>query len=121
MKNLVLLDLDGTLYVDNQALPGAAHCLALLRQKYRLAFLTNTTTQNAASIAHKLLTMGIEIEADELFTPVQASLHYLTTWEHNHGRKARVWPLVDEALNNDFAQGIFDATTPDVVILGDIG
>ncbi|HEY6528137.1 MAG TPA: TIGR01458 family HAD-type hydrolase [Cellvibrionaceae bacterium] len=121
MQNLVLLDLDGTLYVDNQALPGAAHTLTSLRRHYRLAFLTNTTTQNAASIIDKLLKMGIEVTVEELFTPVQASLQYLTAWEQNHSRKARVWPLVDEALRNDFSHCIFDETTPDVVILGDIG
>ena len=49
MAQLILLDLDGTLYVDNQILPGAPEALAQLRETHALAFITNTTTQTAAS------------------------------------------------------------------------
>ncbi|MEY4590556.1 MAG: hypothetical protein RL497_2632 [Pseudomonadota bacterium] len=125
MQNLLLLDLDGTLYVDNQALPGAAHALTLLRQKYTLAFITNTTTQNAASLVAKLHKMGIEIAPHELFTPAQAARQYLVQWQTLHKRPARLWPLVHEALLNDFAEfkldNNFDEHTPDVIVLGDIG
>lgn len=126
MRNLLLLDLDGTLYVDNQALPGATATLAQLRQDYTLAFITNTTTQNARSLMAKLTHMGIQVAADELFTPVQAALQYLTQWQTEHQSKPRVWPLVHTELLEDFSAftnnaGEFDEYTPDVVVLGDIG
>jgi HAD superfamily hydrolase (TIGR01458 family) len=121
MEQLILLDLDGTLYVDNQILPGAPEALAQLRQTHALAFITNTTTQNAASLVAKLARMGIKINPTELFTPVQATWQYLQQWQAEQGRPARLWPLVAEALEADFAAFSWDDKTPDVVVLGDIG
>lgn len=121
MEHLLLFDLDGTLYVDNLSLPGVADTLAHLRQSFALGFITNTTTQNAAGLVAKLAAMGIEINPAELFTPVQATWHYLQTWQQQHGRAPRLWPLVAEPLAVDFAEYRFDDQTPDVVVLGDIG
>lgn len=121
MEQLILLDLDGTLYVDNLLLPGAPEALAQLRERHALAFITNTTTQNAASLVAKLARMGIAINPAELFTPVQATWQYLHDWQIEEGRPARVWPLVAEALEADFAACTWDDKTPDVVVLGDIG
>lgn len=126
MHRLLLLDLDGTLYVDNQPLPGADAALRQLREHYSLAFITNTTTQNAASLVAKLNRLGIELTPQELFTPSQAALQFLANWQAQHQRKPRVWPLVHTDLLADFDtyasdDGLFDAHTPDVVVLGDIG
>ncbi|HRH77149.1 MAG TPA: TIGR01458 family HAD-type hydrolase [Cellvibrionaceae bacterium] len=121
MGSLILFDLDGTLYVDNQALPGAAAALAQLRGAIQLGFITNTTTQNATHLVAKLASMGIDITADELFTPVQATWQYLSQWQTRSGRTPSVWPLVAEALQEDFAHYPVDEHSPDIVVLGDIG
>ena len=68
-----LLDLDGTLYADGAAIPGAIAALARLRAAgtpFRLV--TNTTSRSRAMLMERLRSYGFEIGADELFTATMA-------------------------------------------------
>lgn len=70
----VLLDLDGVVYVGEDALPGAAETVAWLRREdipYR--FLTNTTSRPRGSIVDKLRAMGVPVVPDEVLTPAVAA------------------------------------------------
>ena len=64
-----LFDLDGTIYVGERLVPGAAEVVAALRaEARRLAFLTNKPLETRADYARKLTRLGIPVDADEVIT-----------------------------------------------------
>jgi HAD superfamily hydrolase (TIGR01458 family) len=68
---LVLLDLDGTVYEGSRPVPGAAEAVARLRRAGRaLRFLTNTDSVPPAALVERLGGMGVEAAAGEVLTPV---------------------------------------------------
>jgi ribonucleotide monophosphatase NagD (HAD superfamily) len=67
----VLLDLDGTLYVGSQVVPGAPEAVRWLRdQGLTVRFCTNTDSIAPAALADRLARLGFQTSADELVTPV---------------------------------------------------
>jgi HAD superfamily hydrolase (TIGR01458 family) len=67
----VLLDLDGTLYVGSQVVPGAPEAVRWLRdQGLAVRFTTNTDAVTPAALADRLAGRGFEVAPDELVTPV---------------------------------------------------
>lgn len=119
---LVMLDLDGTLYVGKQALPGAVACIQHLRERgIQLRFLTNTTTKSHDELIAGLRVMGFTLEEDELISaPVGAKLELLALQKERR-RPLRIWPVVAENIKQDFSEFTWDEQRPDYVILGDIG
>jgi HAD superfamily hydrolase (TIGR01458 family) len=110
----VLLDLEGTLFANGAALPGAAEALAALRASgARLRFLTNIDSRPPAAVAAEVAGYGLEVGGDELFTPVTAAR---TLFAGTPG--ARVLPLVSAALRAEFA-GLEQRGPYTHVLLGD--
>jgi HAD superfamily hydrolase (TIGR01458 family) len=67
----VLLDLDGTLYVGSQVVPGAPEAVRWLRdQGLTVRFCTNTDSITPAALADRLARRGFEAAEEELVTPV---------------------------------------------------
>jgi len=110
----ILLDLDGVLYVGDDAIPGAVETVEQLRAAgFRLAGVTNTTTRSRRQIAEKLAAMGVPLAAQDIHTPAALAVARIT------GRRARLF--VRDALREDFGQIEEDATHPETVVMGDIG
>ncbi|MBI1960218.1 MAG: hypothetical protein HYS36_13440, partial [Candidatus Rokubacteria bacterium] len=62
-----LFDLDGTVYLGERLIPGAAEAVAALRQAgRRVAFLSNKPLQTRADYAAKLSRLGIPAQADDV-------------------------------------------------------
>ena len=77
-KRLFLLDLDGTLYLDERLFDGAADFLRAIRSRggiYR--FLTNNSSRGAESYVEKLRRLGVDAEASDFLTSVDALVVYL--------------------------------------------
>jgi HAD superfamily hydrolase (TIGR01458 family) len=67
----VLLDLDGTLYVGSQVMPGAPEAVRWLRdQGLTVRFCTNTDSIPPAALADRLARRGFQTSEEELVTPV---------------------------------------------------
>jgi HAD superfamily hydrolase (TIGR01458 family) len=74
----VLLDLDGTLYVGSQVVPGAPEAVRWLREQgLAVRFCTNTDSVTPAALAGRLARRGFEIAPDELVTPVAVAARLL--------------------------------------------
>jgi HAD superfamily hydrolase (TIGR01450 family) len=72
------LDLDGTVYLGDQLLPGAAVTLQRLRGLgARVVFVTNNPLRSAAQYAEKLTRLGIPTAPEDVVTAVDALVHYL--------------------------------------------
>ena len=77
-KRLILLDLDGTLYLEDTLLPGAAELLAWVRETggaYR--FLTNNSSRGVDAGLEKMHRLGIPARPEEFLTAVEATVYYL--------------------------------------------
>lgn len=77
-KRLFLLDLDGTLYLDERLFDGAADFLRAIRSRggtYR--FLTNNSSRGAESYVEKLRRLGVEAETSDFLTSVDALIAHL--------------------------------------------
>lgn len=122
LPQLIMLDLDGTLYVGGQPIPGAIACIQQLRKRgMKLRFLTNTTTKSQAELVAQLRAMGFALEDGELISaPVGAKLE-LVNLQQQLGRALRIWPVMADSIKPDFADFFWDEYTPDYVVLGDIG
>ena len=67
----VLLDLDGTLYVGSQVVPGARDAVQELRdQGLVVRFTTNTDSVVPATLSERLARFGFQATEEELVTPV---------------------------------------------------
>lgn len=94
-----VFDLDGTLYLGDTLLPGAADTVAAIRARgARLAFVTNKPLERPGAYAAKLTHLGIPADPAEVVSSTDALIRYL----HLHASGARVLtvaePLVDELL-----------------------
>jgi HAD superfamily hydrolase (TIGR01450 family) len=73
-----VFDLDGTLYLGDVLLPGAAGALEAIRAHgSRVAFLSNKPLDAPATYAAKLTSLGIPARPDEVVTSTDALLRYL--------------------------------------------
>jgi len=73
-----ILDLDGTLYLGEQLIPGARETLAWLRAHGRpVVFLSNKPLQPAAHYAAKLTRLGIPATPQDVLNSTQALMHAL--------------------------------------------
>ncbi|MGE8205464.1 HAD-IIA family hydrolase [Heyndrickxia sp. NPDC080065] len=72
-------DLDGTIYVGSELLPGVKETLDLLRrQNKKVLFITNTPTQTREECQQRLQTMGIIAELEEVITAPFISAVYFS-------------------------------------------
>jgi HAD superfamily hydrolase (TIGR01450 family) len=87
-----IFDLDGTIYLDDELIPGAEETIAHLRAAgARVAFVTNHPLHPATHYAERLTRLGIPTDAAEIVTSVDALVRYL-----NQGHPGRtVLPIAE--------------------------
>ena len=110
----LLLDLDGTLYVEDTPIEGAREAVARLEGAgipYR--YVTNTTRRPRREIVAGLKSMGFPAQEDLVFTPAAAANVRL--------RGHSCYPLVAEALLEDLDGLKFEPEPPEYVLVGDLG
>ncbi len=111
-----LLDMDGTLYLGPEALPGAAGFIETLRRTGRRhVYLTNNPSADAAFYAEKLRRMGIAALEEEVFTAGAATALHLA----RHTPHRRVFALGTPSFEGELrCAGIMpDAGDPEAVVL----
>jgi HAD superfamily hydrolase (TIGR01458 family) len=113
----LLLDLSGVVYVQDEAVPGAAEALERLRADgIPIRLVTNTTMRPRRSILERLERLGIEADADELLTP--ATLAASRCAEAGYESVSLV--VLDE-LREDLEGLEEGGEGVDAVIVGDLG
>ena len=113
----VLLDLDGTVYQEGQAIPGAAEALAALRRAgVPFRFTTNTTRKPRSALARQLTDLGIPARPEEILSAPAAA----AGWLRGQGVR-RIHLLLAEATREEFADFILDDCSPEAVVVGDLG
>ncbi len=76
--DLVIVDLDGTVYVGDRAIPAAVDALAELRgRRTRAAFVTNNASRTPEDVAVQLSALGVEAGPLDVVTSAQAAARLL--------------------------------------------
>jgi HAD superfamily hydrolase (TIGR01458 family) len=114
---LVLIDLDGVLYVEDEVVGGAHEAVERLRRGgLALRFVTNTTSRSRPATLAKLRRLGFSLEDDELMTPAALAVRRCIELGHR-----RVSLLMNDEVKGDFSALQEDDEQPDAVIVGDLG
>jgi HAD superfamily hydrolase (TIGR01450 family) len=117
-----VFDLDGTLYLGDQLLPGAAETVASIREAGgRVAFLTNKPLESPADYAAKLTELGIPATEGEVVSSTDALLRYLD----HHAKGTWILPIAEPLLVGLLRDRGFqtldptsdDPTTADLVVV----
>ena len=113
----LLFDLDGTVYQEGRAIPGAAEALEVLRRRgLPFRFTTNTTGRPRTALAARLREMGIPARPEEILSAPAAAAR----WLRDRGvRRAQL--LVAEATFEEFPDLEIVDRDPEVVVVGDLG
>lgn len=76
----VLFDCDGVIWRGDQAIPGAAQVISLLKQNgKKVFFVTNNSSKTRSMYADKMSTLGFNAKEDEVFGTAYCCAMYLKT------------------------------------------
>lgn len=96
----ILLDLDGTVYHEDHALPGAVELIRRLQQRGRkYACLTNSTS-SPERLTKRLAGMGVQVDPAHIYTAAAAAVDYVVEhFEASANGKPRVFNLATEGVH----------------------
>ena len=97
---IVLLDLDGTIYLGDKLIGDVVNTLSLLRSAgKKLVYLTNNSSRSDEEYRKKLNARGILDENDDVYTSARATIEFLNA-EH---KRSSVYLAGTDAVKKDFA------------------
>ena len=114
-KKFFLLDMDGTIYLDNDLFDGTLDFLAKVRDKGgKYLFVTNNSSKGVDAYVAKLHKLGIPCDEDNFLTSTDATILYLNSKYENKlfyvmGTESFVGQLKAAGVNvtTDLCDGIF--------------
>ncbi|XP_045383892.1 haloacid dehalogenase-like hydrolase domain-containing protein 2 [Lemur catta] len=107
----VLVDLSGTLHIEDAAVPGSQEALKRLRgTSVIVRFVTNTTKESKQDLLERLRKLEFDISEDEIFTSLTAARSLVEQ------KQVRPMLLVDDRALPDF-KGI-QTSDPNAVVVG---
>ncbi len=108
-----IFDLDGTIYLGEEVLPGVPELLATLRAEgRRIAFLSNNPTRTREQYVTKLRTLALAAELSEVVN----SSHVLVQWLLAHAPGATLFVCGEAPLIGELAQAGFPfSEQPDAI------
>ncbi|XP_031827293.1 haloacid dehalogenase-like hydrolase domain-containing protein 2 [Nomia melanderi] len=110
---MVLIDLSGTLHIDNTVIPGAVEALIRLRSSnIPLKFVTNTTKESGKFLHKRLTSLGFDIQKEEIFSSLAAARKLIVS------RKLNPMLLIDQAANEDFEDLVKNDEKANAVVVG---
>ncbi|MBV8220005.1 MAG: HAD-IIA family hydrolase [Solirubrobacterales bacterium] len=90
-----VFDLDGTIYLGSELLPGAERLVLALRDMDRkVVFVSNNPTRDPEEYARKLTDLGLSTAASDVINTVVTT----TTWLVENAPDATVFPVSEEPL-----------------------
>ena len=77
-KQNYLIDMDGVLVSGKKLIPGADRFIRELKEKdYKFLVLTNNSIYTPVDLAHRLKTLGLEIEEGQIYTSAMATADFM--------------------------------------------
>ena len=107
-KRLFLLDMDGTLYLDDALFPGTLPFLRRIREKGgRYLFLTNNSSRGADAYVEKLRRLGIKSTPEDFLTSVDALILFLRKGDY---QSKALYAAGTESFRSQLRQAGFTVT-----------
>jgi HAD superfamily hydrolase (TIGR01450 family) len=92
-----IFDLDGTIYLGDELLPGAGRLISKLRELGKeVVFLSNNPTKDPKMYAEKLTRLGLPTSEEQVVNTVVT----MTRWLLRNHPDATVFPIAEEPLKN---------------------
>ncbi|MDR2896588.1 MAG: HAD-IIA family hydrolase [Propionibacteriaceae bacterium] len=112
-----LFDLDGTIYLGDELLPGAAVTIAAIRAAGKtVRFLSNNPTKTPQQYAAKLTALGIATPTEDIVTSLTTTIW----WLQRYHRAATLYPIGEQPLIDSLEAAGFtlsdDPSAIDIVI-----
>lgn len=112
-----VFDLDGTIFLGDELLPGARRVVeALRRLQVPVRFLSNNPTRDPGQYREKLAGMGLPVEPEEIANTVVTTVR----WLQQHHPDAVLFPIAEQPLIDALRRAGFrlseDAEQIDIVI-----
>ena len=108
-----VFDLDGTIYLGDELLPGARRLIETLREHERkVVFLSNNPTKDPQMYAEKLTKLGLPTPPEETVNTVVT----MTQWLLQNHPAAVVYPIAEEPLKRSLQKaGIATSENPEEI------
>lgn len=107
-KVAVLIDLSGTIHIEDAVVKGAIEAIGRLRAnpRVRIRFVTNTTKESVGRLHSRLRKIGFDIARHEIFTSMTAARRLV------ENERLRPLLLLEDVALEDFdgENGLFFAT-----------
>ena len=111
----VFFDLDGTLFVEDQILPGAQELVQYIRSLgLNIFFVSNNSARNTKEYFNKLSSLGFNPSLSEIHSSLNAGIHYLKEQGHTNIYPLAVPAVEEELLSEGFS---YDSNHPTAVFL----
>ncbi len=115
--SMFLLDMDGTIYLDDELIDGALDFIhTLIENNIKYIFLTNNSSKSQNDYLEKLKRLNIPATKDNIYTSGMATCNYLNEYYHDK----KVYLLGTKALEQEFRNYGIDLVeeNPDIVVCG---
>ena len=100
-----IFDLDGTIYLGDELLPGAHRLITELRARAaRTVFLSNNPTRDRQMYATKLSALGLPTPLTDILNTVVT----MVAWLEKHAPQARVFVIGEQPLRRAIAEAGFE-------------
>lgn len=111
-KKLFLLDMDGTIYLDDYLFDGVLDFLAKIKSKGgRYIFMTNNSSKSVSAYIEKLNKLGIDSTADDFMTSVDATIEFLKDRYGDEAYKKLIYIMGTESFIKQMKDEGFNVTT----------
>lgn len=99
-KKLVLLDMDGTVYLGNQLFDGVKECFDYFeKHDIKFVFITNNSSHDLEFYEEKMNRMGVKCDRENFYSSIEVTLEYL------HKKNAKnIYVLGNECLKKKLAK-----------------
>jgi NagD protein len=117
-KQNYLIDMDGVLVSGKKLIPGADKFIQKLKEKgIKFLLLTNNSIYTPVDLAHRLKTIGLEINTNQIFTSAMATANFMRAQREGGSAFVIGESGLNVAIHN--AGFIMTDVNPDFVVLGE--
>lgn len=100
-----LLDLDGTLYLGDELLPGAKELMAYLADHKEFLYVTNNSSRSKLHYVHRLQKMGLPVSEKNIYTSGDATIAY---FQKHLPEVKKIYLLGNQDLAAEFRQAGYE-------------
>lgn len=110
-KKLFLLDMDGTLYLDDRLFDGATEFLSGIKKSGgKYVFLTNNSSRGVESYIEKMARLGVPAVDEDFITSVDALIYRLKNEYGQNALTRKIYIMGTESFKQQMRAGGFNIT-----------